>query len=171
VPARGDGISDGFDATARMIAYGTRCGSYTTEPDAGDNGFVACAMLRVLDVRTGRLASFAAPAGTAGWLPAGFSRVSALSPGGQMIAAYAAVPPAEEGRVRLYLVGLGTGGVIPVPSAARTFADTAWSENGSWLLYQGAGQHLWAYEVASGKVRSSSTPCCNYTVMVASRSG
>ena len=170
VPARGDGISDGFDATATMIAYGTRCDSYTTEPDAGDNGFVACAILRVLDVRTGRLASFAAPAGTAGWLPAGFSRVSALSPGGQMIAAYAAMPPAGEGRVRLYLVRLGTGRVTPVPSAARTFADTAWSENGSWLLYQGAGQHLWAYEVTSGKVRSSSTPCCNYTVMVASRS-
>jgi hypothetical protein len=170
LPARGDGISDGFDATAGMIAYGTRCDSYTTEPDAGDNGFVACAMLRVLDVRTGRLASFAAPAGTAGWLPAGFGRVSAISPGGQMIAAYAAVPPAEEGRVRLYLVRLGTGRATAVPSAARTFADTAWSENGSWLLYQGAGQHLWAYEVTTGQVRSSSTPCCHYMVMVASGS-
>jgi hypothetical protein len=171
VAARGDGVGDGFDATARMVAYGTRCHWYTTEPDAGDNGMLACEMLRVLDVRTGRLASFAAPGGTAGWLPAGFSRVSALSPDGQMIAAYAAVPPAEEGRDRLYLVRLGTRRVTPVLSAARTFADTAWSENGSWLLYQGADHHLWAYQVRSGKVRSSSTPCCNYAVMVASRSG
>lgn len=166
MPARGDGISDGFDATARIIAYGTRCHWYTTEPDAGDNGFLACAMLRVLDLRTGRLASFAAPAGTAGWLPAGFNRVNALSPGGQMIATYAAVPPADEGRDRLYLVQLGTARVTPVPSAARAFADTAWSEIGSWLLYQGAGQHLWAYQVTSGEVRSSSAPCCNYTAMV-----
>jgi Tol biopolymer transport system component len=170
VPANSDGLGDGFDATARMVAYGTGCYSYTTEPDAGDNGMVACAMLRVLDVQTGRVASFAAPAGTAGWLPAGFSRVSAFSPSGQMIAAYAAVPPAEEGRDRLYLVRLGTGRLTPVPSAARTFADTAWSEDGSWLLYQGAGQHLWTYQVTSGKVSSSSTPCCNYAVMVASRS-
>jgi hypothetical protein len=55
-------------------------------------------------------------------------------------------------------------------SAAYLFARTAWSATGSWLLYQGPGQHLWAYQVTSGKIRASATSCCQYTVMVAAPS-
>ena len=56
---------------------------------------------------------------------------------------------------------------------AGLFARTAWSANDTWLLYQGPGGHLWAYQVASSQTRASGTPCCRYTVMAAmpTRSG
>jgi len=41
----------------------------------------------------------------------------------------------------------------------------------SWLFYQGPGGHMWAYQVSSGKIRASSTPCCSYAVMAAFPSG
>ncbi len=130
-------------------------------------------MLRILDVVTGRLVSFAAPPGTGGWVPDGFNLASAISPAGQLIAAYAAVRPPGLGRVRLYVMPV-TGPSAPpaaVPSsAAFLFARTAWSARGSWLLYQGPGGHLWAYQVTSGAIRASSTACCRYTVMVAAPS-
>src|SRR5262249_40935921 len=100
-------IADGFDATARLVAYGTRCSSQTTalsashEPDAG---YEACNMLRVFDVVTGKLLSFPAPRGTAGWVPDGFDLVSAISHDGQLIAAYAVRRPQGNGQVRLYVV-------------------------------------------------------------------
>ena len=166
------GIDDGFDATARLVAYGTGCRWHTTEgtsQDAG-TGYLACAMLRALDVVTGRLASFPAPPGTAGWVPDGFNYVSAISPGNQMIAAYAATRPQGDGRVRLYVMRVtgprGQARAVPF-SAAPLFARTAWSAKGSWLLYQGPGRLLRAYQVTTGKVRASSTPCCLYTAMVA----
>lgn len=167
------GNSDGFDATARLVAYGTGCSSHATAPDAAyepNAGYDTCAMLRILDVVTGRLASFAAPPGTAGWVPGGFNLASAISPAGQMIAAYAAVRPQGQGSVRLYVLPVTGPSAQPaaVPSsAAFLFARTAWSVKGSWLLYQGPGGHLWTYQVTSGAVRASSTACCRYTVMVA----
>ena len=166
------GISDGFDATARLIAYGTGCTSRVTAPDAAHDpsaGYSTCQMLQTFDVVTGKLISFAAPRGTAGWVPNGFNLVSAISPAGQMIAAYAATGPQGQGRVRLYLMSVTrpSGQPRPVPSsAASLFARTAWSANGSWLLYQGPGGHLWAYQVTSRTTRASSTPCCQYTVMI-----
>ena len=170
------GISDGFDATARLIAYGTGCTGRATAPNAAyepNAGYDACAMLRILDVVTGRLISFAAPPGTAGWVPSGFNLVTAISPGDQMIAAYPAVRPPGQGRVGLYLMSVsspaGTARAVP-SSAAYLFARTAWSAKGSWLLYQGPGGHLWAYQVTSGATRASGTACCQYTVMVASPS-
>ena len=42
----------------------------------------------------------------------------------------------------------------------------AWTPDGSWLLYQGPGGHLWAYQPASGKVRTSRAPCCQYIGML-----
>ena len=62
---------------------------------------------------------------------------------------------------------------VAVAADAYLFARTAWSADGTWLLYQGPGGHLWAYQVTSGHTRASSTPCCQYTVMAAapSRSG
>jgi hypothetical protein len=167
------GVSDGFDASSRLVAYGTRCTSQSTAPDAAQEpnaGYETCAMLRIFNVVTGHLVSVAAPPGTAGWVPTGFNLVNAISPGGQMIAAYAATRPQGQGAVRLYLVPItGSSGhpkVVP-SSAAHLFARTAWSANGSWLFYQGPGGRLWAYQVTSGKTGASSTPCCQYTVMVA----
>jgi hypothetical protein len=170
------GISDGFDATARLIAYGTGCTGQATAPSASYEpgaGYDACTSLRIFDVVTGQLTSFAAPPGTAGWVPNGFNLVSAISPAGQTVAAYAALRPQGQGRVRLYLMRITSPSGQPraVPSsAAYLFARTAWSANGSWLLYQGPGGHLWADQVASGAIRASSTPCCQYTVMVAAPS-
>jgi hypothetical protein len=156
---------DGFAADARIIAYGTDCRSEVT---AANTGYDACQTLRVLNVVTGRLLSFPAPPGTAGWVPAGFNRVSAISPEDHMIAAYAAVPPPRKSGFRLYLVRLAGPYVraTAVPSAAPLIAQTAWSVQRSWLLYQGTGGHLSAYQPTSGKTRTSSTPCCQSEVMV-----
>jgi len=167
------GISDGFDATARLVAYGTGCTSQATAPSASyepNAGYYACTKLRIIDVVTGQLTSFAAPPGTAGWVPNGFNLVSAISPAGQTVAAYAALRPQGQGRVRLYLMRMAgpSTRAIPVPSsAAYLFARTAWSANGTWLLYQGPAGHLWADQVTSGAIRASSTPCCQYTVLAA----
>jgi hypothetical protein len=131
------GVAEGIDATSRLVAYGSGC---------------------------------TAPPGTAGWVPTGFNLVNAISPGGRVIAAYAATRPQGQGAVRLYLVPIsGPGGHLrAVPSSvADLFARTAWSANGSWLLYQGPGSRLWAYQVSNGKTSASSTPCCQYTAMVA----
>jgi hypothetical protein len=163
---------DGFDATSHVVAAGTGCGWQVTAADASqpDTGYRACKVLRILNLVTGSVSSFVTPPGTAGWVPNGFNLVSAISPGNQMIAAYAAVQPHGQGRVRLYVMPItsASGRARAVPSsAAYLFARTAWSAKGSWLLYQGPGGHLWAYQVTSGKTRASSTPCCQYTVMAA----
>jgi hypothetical protein len=89
-------FADGFDATSRLVAYGTGCTSQATAPDAPQDpgaGYDTCKVLQVLDVVTGKLISFPAPPGTAGWVPNGFDLVSAISPDDQMIAAYAAIRP------------------------------------------------------------------------------
>jgi hypothetical protein len=172
-------FADGFDATSRLVAYGTGCTSQTTAQDAPQDpgaGYYACKVLQVLDVVTGKLISFPAPPGTAGWVPGGFDLVSAISPDDQMIAAYAAIRPQGAGQVRLYVMRIAgpSRRAIPVPSsAAYLFARTAWSADDAWLLHQGPGGHLWAYQVTSGQTRASSTPCCQYTVMatVPSRTG
>jgi hypothetical protein len=169
-------FADGFDATSRLVAYGTGCTSRTTAPDAPQDpgaGYDTCRTLQVLDVFTGKLISFPAPPGTAGWVPNGFNLVSAISHDDQRIAAYAATRPRGAGQVRLYVIRIADSSrqAIPVPSsAAYLFARTAWSADDTWLLYQGPGGHLWAYQVTSGQTRASSTPCCRYTVMAAAPS-
>ena len=169
-------IPDGFDATARLVAYGTGCSSQATAQNApyeSNAGYDTCKTLQVLDVVTGKLISFPAPPGTAGWVPDGFNLVSAISHDGQMIAAYAATRPQGEGQVRLYVMRITSPSSRPTPvpmSAAFIFARTAWSARDTWLFYQGPGGHLWAYQVASGRTGASSTPCCQYTVMVAMQS-
>ena len=75
--------------------------------------------------------------------------------------------------MRLYVLRIAGPSRLatPVPSsAAYLFARTAWSADGTWLLYQGPGGHLWAYQVASGQARASGTPCCQYTVLTAAPS-
>jgi hypothetical protein len=165
-------ISIGFDATPRLVAYGTGCRLSETAANAPvdpSTAYETCPTLQVLDALTGRLVSVAAPAGATGWIPNGFNAVSAISPDRKMIAAYAATRP-REARVRLYVIRLGTGRATAVPlSAASMYAKTAWSANSAWLLYQGPGGHLWAYKVTSGKTQASGTPCCLYTAMVAAQ--
>ena len=167
---------EGFAASARLVSYGSGCTSYETARNASyepNAGYDACRVLRVVNVVTGKLRSFAAPPGTAGWVPNGFGLVSAVRPGDRMIAAYAAMRPQGDGRTRLYVLRL-TGARRPVTavpsSAAFLYARTGWSARGSWLLYQGPGKHLWAYQVTTGRLRSSGTPCCQYTVMATVRS-
>ena len=165
--------SNGVGATSRTIAYGTDCHLNVTARDAPEatTEYTACNVLRILNVATGRLSSFMTPPGTGGWVPNGFNTVSAISPGDRMIAAYAAVRPEGKGRVRLYLMRLSGGRPRVVPSSAALLsAKTAWSASGRWLLYQGPGRHLWAYQVRTGKIRTSRTLCCRYTVMVATPS-
>jgi hypothetical protein len=151
----------GFAVTPRLVAYGTGC-----------HGLDLCAMLRIYDVVTGRLSSFVTPKGTAGWVvgDSGFISFTAISPNHRMTVAYAA-PRAPRHQARLYVLRIGSVRVIPVPASETHWGAnwfwprTAWSVRGSWLLYQGTGGHLWAYQVTSGKTQASHIPCCLYTVM------
>jgi hypothetical protein len=158
---------DGFDVSARYVAYGTGCQWLT---NATNTGYRLCRVLRIYDVFTGQMLSAQPPPGTAGWLPGEFNVVEALAPGGARIAAYAATRPLGHGSGRLYVLRTSGTSLQPtlVPSSVGLgFARTAWSADGSWLFYQGPGRRLWAYQVSSGHVSQSRTPCCAYGVMVA----
>jgi hypothetical protein len=164
--------------SARLVAYETGCRNEGTAQNlsyGGNYGYSACRMLRVYDVVTGRLRSFAAPPGTSGWVPVhgGYWSVSAIARSGAVLAAEAVVPPDSRGVARvfvLHLTGRHRRATAVPSSAAFLLSVTAWSPDGSWLFYQGPGQRLAAYQVATGRVRSSSTPCCQYAVMAAIRS-
>jgi hypothetical protein len=163
----------GFDASARLVAYGIGCQVRETARNAGSWGFDLCSKIGVLNVRTGQLRSFASPPGTTGWVPRGFNATSAISPADDMIAAYAELPPRDQGRSRLYVLRLAgpSGSAIPVPSSVDLLNDsTAWTATGSWLLYRGPGKHLWAYQVATGTVRSSRSPFSPIVAVPARRS-
>lgn len=165
-------------ADARLVVYGTGCRWGLTArraPLVPDVGYDMCATLRVVNAVSGELTSFPAPAGTAGWVPdyLGFVSAISISPADTMIAAYAKLPPLRQGGVRLYVLRL-TGPrhqVQAVPSSAQGLlgATMTWTPDGSWLLYQGTGEHLWAYQPATGKARTSRTPCCQYIAMTAFR--
>jgi len=168
-----DSILAGFDASARLIAYGMGCHIRETARNAGSWGYDLCSTLGVFDVRTGQLRSFASPPGTTGWVPRGFNSATAISPADAMIAAYAELPPRDEGRSRLYVLRLASpsGQAIPVPSSVGLLNNsTAWTASGSWLLYRGPGKHLWAYQVTSGTVRSSRSPFSSIVAVPAGRS-
>jgi hypothetical protein len=157
----------------RLVAYETGCRNEGTAQNlsyGGNYGYSACRMLRVYDVVTGRLRSFAAPPGTSGWVPShgGYWSVSAIARSGAVLAAGAVIPPDGRGVARtfvLHLTGRHRRATSVPSSAAFLLSVTAWSDSGSWLFYQGPGQHMWAYQVRTGKVRSSMTPCCQYAVM------
>jgi hypothetical protein len=170
--------AQGFDVTPQLVAYDTGCRNEATAQSLSyeaNAGFSVCRMLRVFDVTTGRLRSFAAPPGTVGWIAnhGGFVNVSAIARSGTMMAADAVIPPVGHGRVRAFVLRLTGGHRRPatVPSStAFLWAGTAWSARGSWLFYQGPGQRMRAYQVTTGRVRSSSTPCCQYAVMATVKS-
>jgi hypothetical protein len=162
------GSATEFGASARYVAYGTACRSQ----DLPDNNsyFNACRSLRVLNAATGRVSSFPAPRGTVGWVPGrGYNDDNVISAGRPMLAAQAALAPLSGGNAVTYVASLGGGPARPlaVPhSVAPVLSLTSWSVRGSWLFYQGPDQQLWAYQVTTGKVRKSSTICCQYTFMV-----
>jgi hypothetical protein len=167
--SRADAGTYGFASTPRLIAYGTRCGS----PRSGRwQDYIGCPVLRLYDVMTRRLVSIPAPPGTLGWAPYEFNRVYAIAPGGKLIAATA---ESRSGGAGLYVVRLDGAhpqvSVVP-DSPSLTLACVAWSPGGSWLFYPGPGSRLWAYQLATGLVRSSTLPSCRDSgVMVAFHSG
>ncbi len=172
--------AEGFAVSPHLVAYGGDCVNPSTAQNlgyGGNFGYYACRTLRVLDVVTGRLRSFAAPPGTAGWVPTHGGNwtwsASEIAPSGQVMAAEAVVPPESQGVARTFVLHL-TGGnmqATAVPSsAAFLLSVTAWSADSSWLFYQGPGERMWAYQVTTGHVRSSSTTCCQYAVMATMKS-
>jgi hypothetical protein len=175
--------AEGFAVSARLVAYGSHCANPSTSPSlsyGGNFGFYTCRTIRVLDVVTGRLLSFAAPPGTTGWAPTHGGNwawsASEIAPSGQLMAAQAVLRPVGQGIARIYmlhLTGPDTQATAVPSSAAFLLANTAWSPDSSWLFYQGPGQHLWGYQVSTELARSSKTTCCQYAVMatLASPSG
>lgn len=167
--------NDTFAADARIVAYGTGCKNAITgsgTPYHERIGYNVCQEFRIFDVTTGRLDSFRAPPGTAGWVQSGIYAIgmdNAISPRDTMVAAEAITSP-RRGQARLFVLPLGPRHQAPaaVPSSAAFMTSmTAWSPDGSWLFYQGPGGHLWAYQAATGRSRPSAIPCCRYDVMAA----
>jgi len=165
--------SSAFAVSPQLVAYDTGCASEGTSPslsDGGNYGFSACRFMRVYDVVTGHVRSFAAPPGTMGWIPShgGYWSESAIATSGTVMAAEALIRPADHGITREFVLQLSgadrTATAVP-SSAAFLLSVTAWSADGSWLFYQGPGELMWAYQPASGTVRSSRTPCCQYAAM------
>jgi hypothetical protein len=167
--------AEGFAVSSRLVAYGSNCANPSTAQSlsyGGNFGYYACRTMRVFDVVTGRLRSFAAPPGTTGWAPThggnwGWS-VSEIAPSGQMMAAEAVVPPDSQGIARvfiLHLTGPDAQDTAVPSSAAFLLSVTAWSPDSSWLFYQGPGQQMQAYKVTTGQARSSTIACCQYAVM------
>jgi len=158
----------GVAISRQLVAYDTGCAS---ENSNANGEYSVCQMMRVFDLVTGKLRSFAAPPGTGGWVPGQREdswSVSAIASSGSMMAANAAIPPYSHGMVRVFVLRLAGRDLrsTPVPSSTAAFyAETSWSVRGSWLFYQGPGQQMWAYQVGTGNVRSSRTPCCQYIVM------
>ncbi len=175
---------NGFAITPAKIAYGTHCRDAFIPVKAAfepNTGYQTCSMLRVFDLRGGRVDSFRSPAGTAGWVPPEFDLENPMAPAGSMMAAEAVVPSHDHNRGRLYVLRLAAdhGPPVPVPaSGGYLFSNAAWSPDGSWLSYQGPrpaagpeGPHftLWGYHVRNRAVRSSSAPCCIDTIMAVVR--
>jgi len=171
--------AEGFAVSPRLVAFGTDCANPSTAQSlsgGGNFGYYACRTLRVLDVVTGRLKSFAAPLGTTGWAPTHGGNwawsASEISPSGQLMAAQAVLPPDSQGIARVFVIHLTGPGLqaVAVPSSAAFLLSViAWSPDSSWLFYQGSAEHLWAYQVTTGQVRSSTTTCCQFAVMATFR--
>jgi len=165
--------AQGFTVSPRLVAYDTGCANPGTSPNlsyGGDFGYYACRTLRVFNVVTGTLLSFAAPSGTNGWVPGrGFDwSLSAIAPSGTLIAAKAVIPPDGRGIIRefvLHLSGRNRQATAVPSSDAFLLSATAWSVGSSWLFYQGPDERMWAYQVSTSEIRSSRTRCCQYATM------
>jgi hypothetical protein len=160
--------------SARLLVYGSSCRSElaTTGFPNGPVGYYACATLRVLDVVTGKRSSFPAPHGTLGWVPGESQSAlqTAVAPGNTIIAAQAVISPARTGLTRLFVMHLGRNSARPIAvplSTAREGANTAWSIDGSWLLYEGPGNRLHAFRPTTGRSQTLGERCCESAAMVA----
>jgi len=107
--------AEGFAVSPHLVAYGSHCANRSTVQNlgyGGNFGHYACSTLRVLDVVTGRLRSFAAPPRTSGWAPTHGGNcawsASEIAPSGQMMAAEAVVPPDSQGITRAFVLHLTT---------------------------------------------------------------
>jgi hypothetical protein len=143
------GVDVLFAANARVVAYGTGC----KNEEANSIGYSLCTGLRAIDLGTGTRYWFPAPPHTLGWEPYAFASHDALSPGDTMLAAFARIAPARSAEGRLFVLALGkpSAPVLAVPSSTpASGALTAWSIAGSWLLYQGSGAGLRAFQVTTG---------------------
>jgi hypothetical protein len=168
-------FAEGFAVSPLLAAFGTDCANPSTSQSlsyGGNFGYYACRTLRVLDLLTGRVKSFAAPSGTTGWEPTHGGNwawsASEIAPSGKLMAAAAVLPPDSQGITRvfiLHLTGPDTQATAVPSSAAFLLSVTVWSPDSSWLFYQGPGQHMWAYQMTTRQVRSSPAPCCQYAVM------
>jgi hypothetical protein len=165
--------AQGFTVSPRLVAYDTGCANPETSPNLsydGGFGYYACRTLRVFDVVTDKLLSFAAPSGTNGWVPGrGFNwSLSAIAPSGRLMAAKAVIPPDGRGIIRefvLHLSGRNRQATAVPSSDAFLLSATAWSVGSSWLFYQGPDERMWAYQVSTGEIRSARTRCCQYATM------
>jgi len=165
----------GFAMDARFVSYGAGCTdvAVTSTRSGWGNvpvGYGVCRVLRVIDLVTGRRLSFAAPKGTLGWASYDYPAlaVNAIAPGNRLLAAPAAVAPARDGTVRLFVLRLGHPDAAPlaVPrSAAPGFAVWTWSAS-SWLFYQGPGGKAWAFQPNTGQSADLRIPCHPCMAMV-----
>jgi hypothetical protein len=160
----------GVAADPHVVVYASGC-----RDESATSGFPrvpvhynACAALKIVDLATGARSSVPTPAGTLGWVPRGFGAEQAIAPGDRLVAAEAAVAPASHGRVRVFVVHLARDPTVTaVPgSIARLYAGTAWTTDGSWLLYQGPGERLHALDITTGATRGFRIRCCRYAAMV-----
>ncbi len=170
-------LPNGFsDADQRLVDYASGCRWKTAMYSGGASGFQVCAQLHVIDLLNGQRFSFAAPAGTLGWVMSQFSLDSGTAPR-TMLAAQAAIAPARAGQARLFILRLGEkrASAIAVPdSTAPTYAKSAWSTNGSWLFYERSGERLGAFRPATrthpAQTRAMAVRCCQYAAMVSAPS-
>ncbi len=160
-----------FSNTTHVVVYGSGCqrvlapGAAGTAP--GTTPPYACHLLRAFNVGTGTVESLPAPAGSAGWLEGSSSYTGALNAVSPDNTAMAAVELTATvgGKARLFVLPLADPDMAAraVPAANATMS--AWSADGAWLFYQGADRHMWAYQLATGRARLSTMPCCQYWAM------
>lgn len=148
--------TDYVGADATIVAFATKC-RWAKDEGRGASPVThrLCGDLHVVDLATGHRRSFPAPPSSLGWEPQGsFGGVGVVAPGDGMLAAEAALPGVAAGPGRLYLIGLGarSARAVAVPGGGVPLsAPTTWSLRGSWLLYEGLGGHLLAYQATTGR--------------------
>jgi hypothetical protein len=152
---------NGFDATSRLVVYGGHCIQY--DPRVS---YAGCRSLRVFNVISQHLRTFAKPPGTAGWVPTEFGLDDNVAPDRRLLAANA-LTSQRTIQTRAYVVPLDGSAISVAPKSLSRVGRLAWSIHHGWLFYRGPRHRLWAYQPRTGRVRATATPCCQYTVMAA----